>query len=457
MNKLTGIISGIAIFIFLFYNQEPGLNVSIFSLAVWLIICFSKPRKKNNFTFWFLSSTLTLSACSWAWYGDPLSFFALLLSIIATAWHAQLPALNFILYPFALIINIFTLPFRILFITHWLPKKAFRFHFQKWIATIAIPVFLFILFSIVYSSGSSLIAEFFANLFTFKVDQFIGLSILGFFILFSLRVIWIPRFLIQVNMNIRNDFGDGSSFSGFAPFQIIDKKLEMQSGRISLIVLNILLLIFILTYNYEQFFIPSDESILSTDIHDRVNTIIVSILLAIGLILFYFRATKKTGTSWARLRFLAYIWIILNALLVVSAVIKNAEYISVYGLTFKRISVFIFLLLAISGLALSWYKIEMNKTNSFLINRAMWSIYLTIILTAPVNFSWIVTKYNLEQMKTTDMYYLQRLDFNKKILNNHLEANPEWEEYLINTEFRIEREKKKNFLSGHLYYKWFLK
>ena len=60
--------------------------------------------------------------------------------------------------------------------------------------------------------------------------------------------------------------------------------------------------------------------------------------------------------------FFAKIWIILNAVLIVSTIIKNSEYVSSFGLTYKRLGVYAFLILAIIGLVYTFLKIAKQKT-----------------------------------------------------------------------------------------------
>ncbi len=452
MNKLSSIITGVLIFLFLFYNQEAALNISLFAFAIWVITYFSATRKKEKQTFWILSFTMLISLLSWAWYGDTLSFFALLLSTMATTCHAQLPALNVILYPFLFVINTFTLPFRVLFVTHWIPKSKSKPSLQKWFATIIIPMSFVVIFLLIYTTGSSTFQNFFQNLFSFNIDQVLLLSALSFFILFNLWVLWAPRPLIRLNTELSDHFSDNPKKSFFPSIRILDKDLEKRSGKISLILLNVLILIFIISYNYEQFFITSLPSELSKEIHDRVDTIVISILMAIGVILFYFRNKADRRRASLVLKKLAYTWLILNVLLLVSALVKNGEYVFTYGLTFKRISVFIFLLICIAGLILSGIKIRYDRTNSFLINRMTWVLYAVLIIASPINFSWIVTKFNTTFITETDTYYLRRLDFNSRELFKLYKNDPEWEGYFIKNRQYIECQKDKPFLSGHLYY-----
>ncbi len=82
----------------------------------------------------------------------------------------------------------------------------------------------------------------------------------------------------------------------------------------------------------------------------------------------------------------AKIWILLNAVLVLSAAAKNFEYIVNYGFTYKRLGVFLFLLLALTGLALTFIKIQKKKRNAYLFNTMVWYIYGTILLCSFINW-----------------------------------------------------------------------
>src|SRR5690606_2941744 len=91
-----------------------------------------------------------------------------------------------------------------------------------------------------------------------------------------------------------------------------------------------------------------------------------------------------------KLKLLSLIWMGLNLLLIFIVWFQNMKYIHAYGLTFKRIGVFIFLLLSISALILTYYKMKYKKTNIYLINRIAWMLYLTLIINCGINWSWIV-------------------------------------------------------------------
>lgn len=143
------------------------------------------------------------------------------------------------------------------------------------------------------------------------------------------------------------------------------------SGVISFVSLNILLIFFIITYNYEQFYeVSKTPAQLSEETHERVNAVILSIIMAILVIMFYFKSDFNFDLKAGLMKISAKIWILLNAVLVISAAAKNFEYIVNYGFTYKRLGVFLFLILALTGLALTFIKIQ--KKNEMPTSSIQW-------------------------------------------------------------------------------------
>lgn len=455
MNKLSRILIGTLIFVALFYHQEPGLNVSLFTLAIWLLSYSAKTDKASKQFFWVLSLACFVSIFSFAWYGDPISFFALFFSTVIMVIYSQYPSMNLVTYPLILAFNIPAFPFRFFYFEYWLPKSFFKAGWKRWMSTAIVPAFFLVVFATVYSTGSSLFSGFFKDLFfNFDFIQILVLGLLSFFILFNLWCLWLPRIMIKVNNELSYNLDEGKQGAIASAKSVQDRHLKIRGGEITFILLNILILIFIISYNYEQFFSPDSSHSLSNEVHQRIATVIVSILMAIGMILFYFKSRIDLKTEGKLLKNLSMIWLLLNALLVLSTFFKNGEYILNYGLTFKRISVVLFLIICLIGLCMTWYKVSRQKANIFLINRMAWTLIFTLVINAPVNYSWLVTKYNITFNKEIDKSYLQSLDYNKGILYDHFSENTDWQDYFKLGQSRLDLEKDRSLLSSALYYKF---
>lgn len=454
MKKITKLWIGTLAFIFLFYHEDTGLNTAIIGLLAWFLL-FKKPIKdENKREFWFLSVCVFISAFSFAWYGDAFSFFALFTSVIVLGFQSQYPKINILLYPFLWLLNYAGFIFRFFSFKHWLPKRiAGNDFFKKFLALVAIPLFFVLIFIIIYASGSDMFYAFFQDIpFNFNFFQIMVLGCLGFFLFFNLLFVGIPKPLIRLNTQMGPNFSMNKQINLKPTFSFLDMDFERKSGEISIILLNILLAFFIITYVYEQFFSMAKNGTISDEIHQRVAALIFSIIMAIGVITFYFKSGFNFDRKAGLLKKLSYVWIILNALLIVSAFIKNAEYVSVLGLTFKRIGVFIFLFLSLAGLFITYLKLRFSKTNSFLLNRMLRIFFITFILSSCINFSWIVTKYNIAFQKDDDSGYLKSLEFNKQILYKAYKDDPQWKSYFENEKEFIERQNSKGILSRHFYF-----
>ncbi len=211
-------------------------------------------------------------------------------------------------------------------------------------------------------------------------------------------------------------------------------------------------------YNYEQFFQETITTTLSAATHERVNAVVFSIIMAVGVVLFYFKGGFNFDVKAKRLKMLTKIWILLNGLLILSTIIKNTEYVLNFGLTYKRLGVFAFLILALIGLYFTFLKIYNQKTNAYLFNQMFWCFYSTLLLCSFVNWGGIITSYNISVNRGVEPMFLSKLNFNDDarrtfFLKNKLDG--QYNE--ISREEEIEEMQSENFLSKALYYEFISK
>ena len=455
MKKLHFILASSFIFTLLFYNEDLGLNWAIFGMVQTALLCYFFEDKFTSRLHLILVAASVLSCFAFAWYGDFSSFFAMALSIIFLQFKIQEPKLKmFQALPLVLINGIASLG-RILMFSQYLPKRKVNNDFaKKLIAYFVIPVLFLGLFLIVYSFGS----DHFSSLFTgYNLDidvwQVFVITALGFFISFTFWNYWIPEICYEKNDVLDSDFKEEAKTQNQNSFSFLDIDFERRSGEITLFLLNILLLVFITTYNYEQFFEVVKKSNLSSDTHERVTAVVFSIIMAVGVILFYFKGGFNFDEKAKNLKKLAKIWILLNGILILCAIIKSSEYVSYFGLTYKRLGVFAFLILAIVGLVISFIKITKQKTNAFLFNQMIWYFYGTVLLCSFVNWGNLITNYNIAVNKGIEPVFLSTLNFNDEVrrayfLQNNLDG--QYSEILKDNE--IKKYQKASFLSKVLYY-----
>ncbi|MEY2869744.1 MAG: hypothetical protein RIR01_2246 [Bacteroidota bacterium] len=453
MKKIHFILVSSLLFTLLFYNEDLGLNWSIFGLMQTAFICYLFQEKLTSRLHLSLVVTSVLSCIAFAWYGDFASFFAMAFSIAFLQFKTQEPELKLLqVFPLVLLNGITTLG-RVFMFSQYIPIRKFSNEFaKKLIAFFVLPAFFLSLFYVVYSFGSN----HFSSLFTdYYLDldawQVFALTALGFYISFTFWNYWIPEVCYEKNSLLDNDFKEEDKSNHHNTFSFLDIDFERKSGVITLFMLNLLLLVFIVTYNYEQFFEEVQKSNLSAATHERVNAVIFSIVMAVGIILFYFKGGFNFDAQATTLKKLAKIWIALNGVLILSTLVKNSEYVSFYGLTYKRLGVYAFLILAIIGLVISFVKITKQKTNAFLFNQMVWYCYATVLLCSYVNWGNLITRYNISVNKGVEVRFLRSLEYNHKAFNEYLKLHPKQGE---DKSYEIENHRNDSFLSKALYYEF---
>ena len=202
-------------------------------------------------------------------------------------------------------------------------------------------------------------------------------------------------------------------------YPIIDELLSVKQEGMSGIVLFSLLNLLILSVNvvdinflYMGSQLPEEMSY-SEIVHQGIGSIILSILIAISIIIFYFRSRLNFANGNGIVKALAYIWIIQNAFIVFSTAYRNGLYIEQYSLTYKRIGVFVYLGLSLIGLTITFLKIYNVKTSWFMVRRFGWSLFVLLVLSSVVPWTGIVIEYNIDQAqrqnKELDKSYLLSL------------------------------------------------
>jgi len=144
-------------------------------------------------------------------------------------------------------------------------------------------------------------------------------------------------------------------------------------------------------------------------VHEGIGAIIISVVTAIAIILFYFRGSVNFYKKNKAIKTLAYCWIIQNAFMLIATISKNNLYVGQYGLTYKRIGVYIYLLLTIIGLTTTFIKILKLKTNNFLFRINGWIFYLVLVVCSFISWDRCITFYNINRSKYLEKNYLLTL------------------------------------------------
>jgi len=439
-------------FIVLFYNENVGLNLGILGVLYSVLTLIKTPERNRSKTFFLLFAAGILSSIAFAWYADFSSFLALVVSLLLLSFWSRNKRMKSLFLVPVFVINFFTFICRVFSFGDWLPKKNIPNLFQKIFAFVIVPLIFVLVFFGIYAGVSDHFAGVF-NEYEFDFDfwQIFRLSIFGFFIAFNFWNFAVEKFLYKQHHFLDNNFQKNEQ-TPKSTFSFLDLDTERMSGVISLVLLNILLVFFIVIYNYEQFYeVTKTPNQLSEETHERVVSLIFSIIMVILVMMFYFKSAFNFDSKSRLLRLLAKVWLFLNVVLIFSAMLTNTEYITSYGFTYKRLGVYAFLLLSLIGLILTFYKIQFKKKNAFLFNSMSWCFYGMVLVCSFINWGGIITSQNMKRPDFVVDYHINSINFNEKYLLKYAEEKKDVDlkkKVLEKTKLGI----SPTFLSKILYY-----
>jgi hypothetical protein len=173
--------------------------------------------------------------------------------------------------------------------------------------------------------------------------------------------------------------------------------------NLQLVIANILDIVYV-WFSFEKRSAPE----LSQFVHQGTSLLILAIILAMVVILWFFRGNINFLSENKFIKQLVFAWIIQNALLTFSVGMRNFHYIQAYGLAYKRIGVFFFLVLVLYGLWTVKNKVQGPKTFFYLLQKNAWFFYFTLLAFSGVNWTIAITKYNLQRASEhgIDTYFL---------------------------------------------------
>ncbi|MFT4761035.1 MAG: hypothetical protein ACI9XO_003581 [Paraglaciecola sp.] len=266
------------------------------------------------------------------------------------------------------------------------PKTAFRSFRLSVLPLLVIGVFYLIYYNAnpAFSNLSDQFWTAFFNLFSFDISLAQILFFISGFIITG-SMIWkypAPYFekkQLEKEENLLRKWEEKHAI--VKTFSMIGLKNEHQMVFGLIISLNsLLLLVNVLDVVHVWFGeIPDNPLLLKTYVHEERYLLILAILLAISVVLFFFRKNLNFYPKNEILRLLCYFWIAQNAVLVMSVFIRNAHYINTCGFAYKRIGVMVFLALTLFGLYTLFLKIRYKKTFYFLLQRNAWALYAALV------------------------------------------------------------------------------
>jgi len=438
MKKINGLILLMVVaFDVLFYHQIAGINVNIFCILLLWFCIVKKPNVWFDKSWIIIAASSLVSSIFVGIYGDVLSVVAFLISVSMLAaftldkrssiWVAVSGVMyTYLRSPF---ISFKVLRLQLL---KWQNQRKNQSFIKAGVAGITFIIIL--LFFFMYRNSSLL----FYNL-TQKINlEFISFSLFFFTLNAFLLIITFHKYSPIEKLKLKLDKTAKSidTVLTYSEEEANKISIEKFAAIILLSSLNALLItvnILDLSYLFNQQ-LPKGISY-SDFIHQGVGMLILSIVLAISIILYFFRKELNfINNKWLNL--LAYTWIGQNLFMIFSNASRNSMYVDAYGLTEKRIGVYFYLLLAAIGLLTTLIKVNRKQTNAYLIRSTTTIFFIILLISCTVKWDNLITRHDLSRTDAeTNFYYLNSLSFtnipmmfdyvekNKTNLNNELAQN----------------------------------
>ena len=393
---------------FLFYNQNLGVNLFLFNLIFLTILLLRNKELLNSKKWWWSAGMCLISSASVFVNSSGLSIVANLFSLILVSGISFNTVTSSL---FAFIFSGLSLATSVVYMAidamrrsqtneNNEPKKGYK------IFAGLIVLFLTILFFVMYKSANPLFAE---NTKWINLDflsfSWIAFTIGGFILLYGL---YYHKTIHAVenwenNLSINNQQANTSC-------NIKQYEVERFAGMLLFVMLNVMLLVLNIGDINTLYFLGNlPQGITHSDfVHNGVGVIIFSIIVATALIMYLFRKEFSEVKYNALFKSLAYVWIIQNIVMLSSTAVRNQMYIHTYDFTYKRIGVYVWLLLAVIGLVIMFLKLKKQRSNWYLIknNVAVW--FSVLVMSACFNWDKIITSYNLSNkpLSEIDFSYL---------------------------------------------------
>ncbi len=416
-NDLLLLIS-VVLYSWLFYHQSLGVNFLLFSVSLIALQLIRNKTLQRDTSWYVAAGGAIVSGVCVMLYGTWLSFAANIVSLSLISAMSISRGSSVILGGiYSLYSYVSSIGFMIVDMIERRSQKNKALGSKFWIKlSIGIGIFaVLILFFFLYQKSNPLFLDLTRKInLDFISWPWVRFTFLGFLLLYGFFYHRNFPALYRWDINIpRQLYAQSSLEKGNRLFgKNINENIERISGVVLLALLNVLLLVvnvLDIVYLWISRQIPTGMT-LSEYLHQGTGTLITSIVLAILIIMFYFRGYLNFSAKNKPILILAYAWILQNAFVIVSTGYRTLLYISEYNLTYKRLGVYIWLVLTLIGLITTLVKIYQKKTNLYLFKANGWAFYIVLVLFACLNWDMVITKFNIQKSKSVDKNYLVELN-----------------------------------------------
>jgi Domain of unknown function (DUF4153) len=396
------------IFTLLFFKHTLGLNLFLFEAAsIFILFWLKKIKLKNTITL-VLFCCLIITSLFFVINYSALALWINLLVFFIFIGSAIYQSSKSVVSSFLVAGSNIPGSIQSFFAKRNKGKARNEKHFVilKWIKIIIIPLVIIFVFVLIYQASNPIFKEG-LNKFTAGISD--GISKLFTHIDFALFFTLLLGFIVSIYILSSYREKTISNIDADASDTIIRKrkrwygnkipslKNEVRSGIFLLAILNALILIVnIIDIYWVWFNFSWNGQYLKQFVHEGTYLLILSILLSIGIVLYFFRGNINFYTKKKHIVWLSYLWLAQNSILTISVLVRNYWYIEYFNLAYKRIGVFVFLALTLFGIYTVYQKVRGKRSTFYLLRLNGLALIIALTLTSTVNWDNLIAKYNFK-------------------------------------------------------------
>lgn len=384
---------------YLFYKQDAGINKLVFTTISAIVLIYqNKEKGVKSLAIAILPSLL--SSFFIVWYPQLLTRIIWLFSYLFM-WSTMLPTPFPIVTLLQGLYSIIESPFSIFKKdeSKLTPKESSgnRKGIIYLITAIIVSIFIML-----YINSNPVFSELFSKIDLSFIEFGFILTIVGLFLLlYGLVKININDSIQE--LNLINTSINKSELTKRDEQEFLIAKLSIWIIGVILFIANVGDLIVIFTGKLPEGITYSEY------VHQGFYTLIFTLSLAIGLVIYFFRGQLNFHSNLKIIKNASIFWILQNLLLALITAYKNFLYVEVYGLTYKRIAVFLGLICVVIGLVLSLKKLYNPFTNWLYFNKLTMNAFVCFVLMSFIPMDRLITRYNLSYSETVDLSYILSL------------------------------------------------
>lgn len=407
------------VFALLFHRQPIGLNLLLFEVVTLVWFHFRKRISFKHFNVTAVYVGLLVSAVAVVVSYSTFAIVINMLTYVLFVGVTLYPQIKSLPNAWGMAFeNIFRAPVLYFSRTDKANKKrgfwAYLWRFRIFV----IPALIIIIFLAVYSGSNPVFNDLrvYVGEHITDVLDFIFGRVDGWILFTWLLGMLIAMFSVMHHLNQKRADRDKNAPQTLERVRIRRRrkfnpaalKNELKAAIFLLFTLNAMILvlnaidIYWVWFNFEW-----NGDFLKRFVHEGTYLLILSIIISIVIVLYFFRGNLNHFKKNKFLRTLSYIWMAQNAVLVVSVAIRNYWYIHYFSLAYKRIGIFVFLLLTLVGIVTVIIKVMRKKSGSYLVRVNAFALFAVLVACTVPDWDVFIAKYNFRHSDTAFVH----LDF----------------------------------------------